>query len=171
MAPQVLPLYEVHNSGAQELRRWGVDGVRCGLLAPLTRRDLHWSRVDNALYNEAFTGRAWAIPRCKHCLGENHASGDYVFAPVPSDAGARVREVRGGPQAGHSPVLPEEADGQLGTRLGSLQFVQQAGWQHVPLQSLLLPAMVPMMSWATPRVGVCSCSPSPNPAKRMPHRK
>ena len=55
----------------------------------LARQDLHWSRVGNALYNEAFTGRARAIPRCKHCLGENDASGDCVFAPVPSDESER----------------------------------------------------------------------------------
>ena len=51
----------------------------------LTRRDLQWSKVDNVLYNEAFTGRARAIPRCRHCLGENHASADCAYAPAPNE--------------------------------------------------------------------------------------
>ena len=38
----------------------------------LATKDLNWSRVDSALYNEAFTGRAKTIPRCAICLSENH---------------------------------------------------------------------------------------------------
>ena len=40
----------------------------------LARKDLNWSTPNARLYNEAFTGRAKAIPRCQHCLCEDHAS-------------------------------------------------------------------------------------------------
>ncbi len=38
----------------------------------LARRDLNWSVPNVRLYNEAFTGRARAIPRCSHCLADDH---------------------------------------------------------------------------------------------------
>ena len=38
----------------------------------LAHRDLNWSRIDSRLYSEAFTERAKAIPRCKHCLSDTH---------------------------------------------------------------------------------------------------
>ena len=34
------------------------------------RGSLQWGTVDAALYNEAFAGRAKAIPRCKYCLAD-----------------------------------------------------------------------------------------------------
>ena len=47
-------------------------------------RDLHWSRVDSALYHEAFTGRARSVPRCSLCLSPHYSSGQCAFAPVGS---------------------------------------------------------------------------------------
>ena len=38
----------------------------------LARKDLNWSATNSRLYNEAFTGRAKAIPRCRHCLSDSH---------------------------------------------------------------------------------------------------
>ena len=38
----------------------------------LARKDLNWSVPDPRLYNEAFTGRARAIPRCTYCLQDDH---------------------------------------------------------------------------------------------------
>ena len=38
------------------------------------RHDFNWSACNARLYNEAFTGKAKAIPRCQHCLSEAHAS-------------------------------------------------------------------------------------------------
>ena len=38
----------------------------------LARKDLNWSVTDPRLYNEAFTGRARAIPRCNFCLQDSH---------------------------------------------------------------------------------------------------
>ena len=35
-------------------------------------KSLNWANIDSALYNEAFTGHAGAIPRCHVCLSENH---------------------------------------------------------------------------------------------------
>ena len=40
----------------------------------LARKDLNWSITDSRLYNEAFTGRARAIPRCAYCLQDDHGS-------------------------------------------------------------------------------------------------
>ena len=39
----------------------------------LARKDLNWSVTDPCLYNEAFTGRAWAIARCTFCLQDDHS--------------------------------------------------------------------------------------------------
>jgi hypothetical protein len=40
----------------------------------LARKDLNWSVTDPRLFNEAFTGRARAIPRCAYCLQDEHTS-------------------------------------------------------------------------------------------------
>ena len=40
----------------------------------LAKKDLNWSTPNTRLYNEAFTGRAKIIPRCPHCLCEDHTS-------------------------------------------------------------------------------------------------
>ena len=40
----------------------------------LARRDLNWSVTNPCLYNEAFTGRARAVPRCSICLSDSHAN-------------------------------------------------------------------------------------------------
>ena len=42
----------------------------------LARKDLDWSAPDSRLYNEAFTCRARAIPRCPFCLQDDH-TGPY----------------------------------------------------------------------------------------------
>ena len=47
----------------------------------LARKDLNWSVLNSRLYNEAFTGRARAIPRCTHCLGDDHAVGSCPLNP------------------------------------------------------------------------------------------
>eukprot|EP00731_Ephydatia_muelleri_P032923 Em0024g467a len=40
----------------------------------LARKDLNWSATNSRLYNEAFTGRAKAILRCRHCLSDSHTT-------------------------------------------------------------------------------------------------
>ena len=40
----------------------------------LAQKDLNWSVPNSRLYNETFTGRARAIPRCSHCLQEDHTA-------------------------------------------------------------------------------------------------
>ena len=40
----------------------------------LAKKDLNWSVPDSRLYNEAFTGRARAIPRCAFCLQDDHTA-------------------------------------------------------------------------------------------------
>lgn len=44
-------------------------------------KSLDWGAVDFTLYNETFTGRAKALPRCRYCLSEHHTSADCALAP------------------------------------------------------------------------------------------
>ena len=46
----------------------------------LACKDLNWSVLDARLY-EAFTGRAKSIPRCSHCLSEDHTAAVCQFNP------------------------------------------------------------------------------------------
>lgn len=54
---------------------------RCYRRRAALTKDLNWSVQQTALYNEAFTGRARTIPRCGHCLSENHALADCPDVP------------------------------------------------------------------------------------------
>ena len=54
-------------------RRW-VAHDRCYRREALAQKDLNWSVPNARLYNEAFTGRARAIPRCSYCLQEDHTA-------------------------------------------------------------------------------------------------
>ena len=48
-------------------------------------KSLQWSNIDFSLYNETFTGRARALPRCRYCLSEHHRSAECSYAPeVPA---------------------------------------------------------------------------------------
>ena len=49
----------------------------------LARKDLNWSTPNARLFNEAFTGRAKAVPRCPHCLCEDHAAHQCPHNPQP----------------------------------------------------------------------------------------
>ena len=49
----------------------------------LARKDLNWSVPNTRLYNEAFTGRARSIPRCPHCLADDHGGITYPHNPYP----------------------------------------------------------------------------------------
>ena len=53
----------------------------------LARKDLNWSVPNTRLYNETFTGRARAIPRCPHCLSEDHTAVMCQFNPNPPMVG------------------------------------------------------------------------------------
>ena len=81
---------------------------RCYRRRAALTKDLNWSMQHTALYNEAFTGRARTIPRCGHCLSENHALADcpdlpqgppphphpapsHVIGPSPSTSAPRAR--------------------------------------------------------------------------------
>ena len=50
----------------------------------LAKGDLNWSNPNARLYNEAFTGRVRAIPRCSQCLSEDHATPYCQFTPPPT---------------------------------------------------------------------------------------
>ena len=49
----------------------------------LARKDLNWSVPNTRLYNEAFTGRARSIPRCPHCLADDHGGITCPHNPNP----------------------------------------------------------------------------------------
>ena len=53
--------------------RW-VAYDRCYRREALAQKNLDWSVPNARLYNEAFTGRARAVPRCSYCLQEDHVS-------------------------------------------------------------------------------------------------
>lgn len=66
----------------------------------LSRRDLNWSALDSRLYSEAFTGRAKAVLRCRHCLGEGHTSAACPASPFSPDQS----------RAGAAPKYPESKE-------------------------------------------------------------
>ena len=45
------------------------------------RHSLDWAIIDPTIYNEAFTGRAQLLPRCRYCLAETHEARDCQYAP------------------------------------------------------------------------------------------
>ena len=45
------------------------------------RHSLDWANIDPTIYNEAFTGRARLLPRCRYCLAETHEARDCQYAP------------------------------------------------------------------------------------------
>ena len=47
------------------------------------RGSLDWGTIDTGLYNDAFTGRAKAIPRCSYSLANTHVAGECPDAPLP----------------------------------------------------------------------------------------
>ena len=63
-----------------EGKRW-VTYDRQFLREALARKDLNWSVTNPRLYNEAFTGRARAIPRCSFCLQDDHRAADCPRDP------------------------------------------------------------------------------------------
>ena len=66
------------------------------------QRTLDWGVLDSGLYNDAFTGRAKAIPRCSYCLADTHHSRDCPDAPggKQGDAGipGEAKLTRTGPR-------------------------------------------------------------------------
>ena len=54
---------------------------QCYRRQAVATKNLTWSIPDSALYNEAFTGRAKAIPCCQHWLSENHTLNDCPNYP------------------------------------------------------------------------------------------
>ena len=62
---------------------------RCFRRRAAAIKSLNWASIDSALYNEAFTGRARAIPRCRVCLSENHMEAECPdrSLPIPGHLG------------------------------------------------------------------------------------
>lgn len=47
----------------------------------LSYKDLNWSVINSCLYNETFTGRARAIPRCSYCGQDDHGEATCSHNP------------------------------------------------------------------------------------------
>ena len=45
------------------------------------RRSFDWSIIDPTIYNEAFTGRARVMSRCRYCLADTHDAHECQYAP------------------------------------------------------------------------------------------
>ena len=49
-------------------------------------KSLDWSMIDFTLYNETFAGRTRAVPRCRYCSSDLHASHECTYAPTTGTA-------------------------------------------------------------------------------------
>ena len=92
-----------------EDQRWVIYDS-CYRREALVNKDLDWSVPNACLYNEAFTGRARAIPRCNYCLQEDHATRSCSLNPnrswvgwIPGSLGDQP------PSAGRQPSLRSPA--------------------------------------------------------------
>ena len=56
---------------------------RCYRRRAAALKSLEWAKIDTALYNEAFTGRARSVPRCQFCLSLNHTDMECPTSPPP----------------------------------------------------------------------------------------
>lgn len=45
------------------------------------RKSFDWAAIDPTIYNEAFTGRAKLLPRCRYCLADTHEARECQYAP------------------------------------------------------------------------------------------
>ena len=73
----------------------------------LARKDLNWSTPNTRLYNEAFTGRAKIIPRCPHCLSEDHVAASCPHSPNPLLVGWVPDPRSHAPQGHYSMAAPQ----------------------------------------------------------------
>jgi len=63
------------------IRDYWVTYDTCFCWKATVSKSLDWGVIDFTLYNETFTGRAKAIPRCKYCSSDLHPSSECVYAP------------------------------------------------------------------------------------------
>lgn len=117
------------------------------------RGSTDWGSVENAIYSEAFTGRAQLIPRCAYCLGDTHASHECAYAPVPAEL-PPVPTQGGGSGQGTSTPSPDTATGTSKANSPYSRNLQavQCGYMQIP------------------SVQVCPCLlpvPAPSPGDRM----
>ena len=62
---------------------------RCFRRRAAATKSLNWGKIDSALYNESFTGRARSIPRCHLCLSDNHLEAYCPDRVIASQSGAQ----------------------------------------------------------------------------------
>ena len=71
---------------------------------------LDWGVIDTGLYNDAFAGRAKAIPRCALCLADTHNARECPDAPLTK-------------HIDNSPI-PDSKASRVGARSGASQSAQ-----------------------------------------------
>lgn len=45
------------------------------------RKSFDWAAINPTIYNEAFTGRAKLLPRCRYCLADTYEARECQYAP------------------------------------------------------------------------------------------
>ena len=81
----------------------------------LAQKDLNWSTPNARLYNEAFTGRAKIIPRCLHCVSEDHTTAVCPHNPNPAYVGWFPNPYLTHPHSLQSPTPPALLAPAVGT--------------------------------------------------------
>ncbi len=84
----------------------------------LALQNLNWSIVNSRLYSEVFTGRTKAIPRCPHCLSNDHTGTTCI--KNPGRVMSRLQLVspsQFGPSARH---MPQRRSARTSTRGGTV---------------------------------------------------
>ena len=79
LSRQGSPLHGIPPDNFDGLAWASYDAAYCRQAA--NNLSLDWAIPDQALYNEAFTGRARVIPHCQFCLSDSHLSHDCTFGP------------------------------------------------------------------------------------------
>ena len=73
------------------------------------RKSLDWGMIDPTIYNEAFTGRAKLMPRCRYCLADTHEARECQFAP--GDDPPPPKQSRSAPWGGPPRARPDRGGG------------------------------------------------------------
>ena len=86
--------------------------------------DLYWGRIDPTLYDEAFTGRARLIARCRYCLGDSHPSEECEYAPhLPVHHPQQLAPMQHVP-----PQQPRQSGGNRRSAAGSVEICLRFNW-------------------------------------------
>lgn len=109
----------------------------------LSQRDLNWSVPNSRLHNEAFTGQVKAIPRCPHCLEEDHIATNCPQNPNP----LLIGWVQGTPLA-HGHAQPQVQLRKTSASQEVIRNFKANRYRFSPCR--YIPALVLRVRWHTP---------------------